>query len=68
MNSHPLDEFEAEVKEAVFVVAFGIENGDLCMSAAGDLDDPEVRESVVVALRDLADKIEGVRQHHGRTH
>jgi valyl-tRNA synthetase len=54
------NDFEIETEEAVFFVAFTEEDGQLVMTAAGDLDNAQYREAIVSGLRDTANSIEGV--------
>jgi hypothetical protein len=60
----PAEEFSADTREAVFLIAFTDDEGPLCMEAAGELDNPEYRAAIVMGLRELADKIETDAHEH----
>lgn len=58
-----LDDFQIETEDAVFLVAFTEEDGQLVMVAAGELDNPEYRAAIIEGLRDTAASIEGMSRH-----
>jgi hypothetical protein len=70
MTSETFQEFEGyseddlDLDDAIFIVSFFVDDdGEVSMSAAGDMDDRELRECYVDGLRSMADKIEGITNH-----
>jgi len=58
------DDGDLDLDDAVFLVSFFVDDdGEVSMSAAGDMDDPELRGLYVEGLRSMADKIEGIKNH-----